>query len=606
MKLTHFEITNFRGIQHLRLDLASSPQSHVHTLVGLNESGKTTVLEAINHFSYKTETLAPLELDGYAIADPHSLIPIAHRSNFNGIVSISTGLELEPSDEAELAKALAVQCQFRVTRPVGRITINQQLAFKNSQHDKDASKNLWDMNIFGWKKHARREGKLTGDSWQKALQVLKPRIPSILYFPNFLFEFPDRIYLEDSGTDDALHLFYRSIIQDILTSLANDTTIEVHILQRAKSGDKNDKKNLEGLLLQMSRQVTDTVFSAWNKMFQQKMTDKKLIIVCDADENGHVYIEFKLEDADGYYLISERSLGFRWFFVFLLLTQYRGFRKATPSEVLFLLDEPASNLHATAQAQLLESFGRLPKNSRIIYTTHSQYLINPDWLESTYVVRNEGLEYGREASNYSAQMTNITVTPYRKFVITHPDKTSYFKPVLDVLEYAPSRLEALSDVVMVEGKNDYYALRLAEQLCIPEAKRLPLLPGMGSGGLDTPIKLYTAWGRRFAILLDSDSEGEKQKQRYAMKFGAIVQEAIVTLGDVDPSWVGWEMEQMFDGTEKLEIQRIAYPADSTFNKTHFARAIQEAILTRPRLTLSAPTKERFLKLHEALRKITGH
>ncbi len=356
----------------------------------------------------------------------------------------------------------------------------------------------------------------------------------------------------------------------------------------------------------MSRQVTENIFSAWNKMFLQKMTDKKLVINCDSDEHSHIYLEFKLEDADGYYLISERSLGFRWFFVFLLLTQYRGFRMATPSEVLFLFDEPASNLHATAQAQLLESFGRLPNKCRIIYTTHSQYLINPDWLESTFVVRNEGLEYGSETSDYSAQKTNITVTPYRRFVATHPDKTSYFKPVLDVLEYVPCKLEAIDDIVMVEGKNDYYVIRYVQQLCIPPNDYFPVLPGMGSGGLDIPIKLYTAWGKRFVILLDSDGEGRKQKQRYLSLFGTIVRDRIISIEDVDSSWKGCEMEQLFEKDERYAIQKQIYSSDTSYNKVHFARAIQEAILTKSNVSISAPTKERLLKLHTALYNALKH
>ena len=36
--------------------------------------------------------------------------------------------------------------------------------------------------------------------------------------------------------------------------------------------------------------------------------------------------KFKIEGDDGFCHLSERSLGFRWFFVFLLLTQFRGYR----------------------------------------------------------------------------------------------------------------------------------------------------------------------------------------------------------------------------------------------------------------------------------------
>lgn len=50
MRFSKFEIVNFRGIKSAILDLSKVPSEAVNALVGLNESGKTTILEAINHF----------------------------------------------------------------------------------------------------------------------------------------------------------------------------------------------------------------------------------------------------------------------------------------------------------------------------------------------------------------------------------------------------------------------------------------------------------------------------------------------------------------------------------------------------------------------------
>ena len=61
----------------------------------------------------------------------------------------------------------------------------------------------------------------------------------------------------------------------------------------------------------------------------------------DSDADGHPYLEMQIEDSDGYSYIHERSLGFRWFFVFLLLTRYKGELSNPDSELIFLFDEPA-------------------------------------------------------------------------------------------------------------------------------------------------------------------------------------------------------------------------------------------------------------------------
>ena len=52
-----------------------------------------------------------------------------------------------------------------------------------------------------------------------------------------------------------------------------------------------------------------------------------------------------LKIATGIYYLGERSLGFRWFFVFSLLTTYRAMTSQPDKGLLLLLDEPASNLH---------------------------------------------------------------------------------------------------------------------------------------------------------------------------------------------------------------------------------------------------------------------
>lgn len=595
MHYTYFEIENFRGIQKTRLDLESIPNSHIYTLVGLNESGKTTILEAINHFTYKNESLDPLDLPGYAIKDNNTLIPIGHRSNFNGTVCVKFGLSINDSDEDRIAAFALKETGYKLVEKIKEITVKRIISFKNSKLDNPARKNTWYISLKGQKGRSKKitQIKATEDAWQKIVNYIMSTMPSVLYFPNFLFEFPDKIYLDEANKDSQKHEFYKLVIQDILDSLNNNLDLKTHILDRAKSNDTNDKRNLDMLLLEMARNVTNTVFDAWNKIFNQQILHKKIIIRCDKDENDQVYLMFLLEDTDGYFKISERSLGFRWFFVFLLLTQYRGFRKNSPNNVLFLFDEPASNLHPSAQAQLLDSFDKLSKKCRIIYTTHSHHLINPEWLESAFVVKNDGLQYDHNELNYNANKTDINVTRYREFAVKHPNQTDYYRPILDVLDYAPSKLEYAPTVVMAEGKNDYYALNYIQLLNKSQKEKLNILPGTSSGNLEPVIRLYIAWGRQFIILLDSDEEGIKQKNRYQNLFETTLSNRVFTLSDIKESWKNHEMESLFTDEDKIAIQRLNYPNDSRFHKKNFNRSLQELIIKKTKLQLSENTLENF-------------
>ena len=152
----------------------------------------------------------------------------------------------------------------------------------------------------------------------------------------------------------------------------------------------NKKRQADAFLLRMSSFISRTFFEQWDKIFKDdKKNSRREVKLVSSMEGNIPVLTFKIKENDEEYYISERSLGFRWFFAFLLLTEIRGFRK-DDKRILFLLDEPASNLHSSAQELILKSFEKTTKDgNKIIYSTHSQYLINPNWLENSFICRNE-------------------------------------------------------------------------------------------------------------------------------------------------------------------------------------------------------------------------
>ncbi len=604
MKHAFIEIWNFKGIDHIRLDFNAHPRSNVYTLVGLNESGKTTILEALNFLTYKTETLDPLNLHGYSIKDVHELIPISKRSNFNGEVKICVGYTLDEDDKKKITTFVSANTEFTLCSPLAdEITVEQTYKFKNSILESGQPSTTWgNFNLIGKPQKGRKtEKKLDRSNWLKVVNFTKSLIPSVLYFPNFLFEFPDKIYLDEAPVDKDKHEFYRTVLQDVLDAVDENATLETHIMERARDGGWFARRALDSVLLKMGSNITKTVFSNWNRIFKRTSGGKEIVLNVDfedAEVVGSVepqkllYLQLQLKDGSEYYSISERSLGFRWFFAFLLLTTYRGFRKDAPDNVLFMFDEPASNLHSSAQSQLLESFGKFSENLSIVYTTHSHHLINPEWLEGTFVVKNQGLEYDDSYDSYNATNTKISLYKYRDFAAQHPDQTTYFQPILDVLDYSPSKLENIPDVVMIEGKNDFYTLKYFNKL-LPTSYDLNLMPGGGAGSLDAPIQLYLGWGRNFIVILDSDEAGEKEKSRYVEKFGGLVSDRIFSLGDIDSVWKKKSMESLIDPAERLAIQQSVYAATTKYAKKHFNRAVQELYLTSVHHTISIPTQNNF-------------
>ena len=559
------------------------------------------MLEALDYLNLGIDNPNPRSLVSIKRADEHEIIPIGERSNFNGTIEILAEVGLSDQDLSDLGTHLEQEHGFVSDELPKKFTVRDRYLFKNSRFERRTG--MWAFNPRGKFKRARTLKPLVTNrpSWESATDYLLKRAPSIWYFPNFLFEFPKRIYLQPADEETEQNRFYRNLFQGILSATDSGATIEEHISNRIESQDHFDKEFLEQLLLKMGRRISQDVFRQWNAIFsRQANTDAR--ITAGIDETGQ-YIELSITDSDGYYHISERSLGFRWFFVFSLITIYTNYPSDgnRSRDVVFLLDEPASNLHAAAQSQLLKGLEPLSEHSTIIYTTHSHHMINPNWLENTYVVRNKGLDINSAISNDTARRTDITIETYRSFANAHPTETDYFQPILDVLDYKPSSLEMVADVVFVEGKNDFYTLSYMNEVIIGNPKDfVRLIPGNGAGSLEAVIRLYLGWARSFIVLLDSDFQSEKEKDRYENIFGPIVNGRVTTLGSFRPDLEGKSLEKAFEKIDRDSIMDTTYPGQ-TYNKKLFNRAIQECLAARTPIQITKPTVERFKDILNALR-----
>lgn len=599
MKFLRFNFENFKGIRNLTFELNQVPSSNVYTLVGLNESGKTTILEAISNFDPNPEQGTIGKPETTIDNDPNAFLPLSERANFGKAITIGAELEFESEDIEELNKYLDTDKKYTKIKDVTRTIYKRYYNFENSNFKK--IHRTWSP---GFKVSERSDSKGTAvnlyekdkKTWMELDKICNKRIPDIVYFPNFLFDFPSRIYLSnDSFSNDEKEEFYKKLIQDILYSLGNNLTIENHLIYRINSSNENDKSNLRRTIQLMEEKVTNVIFESWYKLFKKKVKASRIKIESGNDGTKGAYLEFYIESSDGVYNVKERSLGFRWFFTFLLFTQFRPYRPDSKKGLIFLFDEPASNLHSSAQNQLLKHFENFGNNVTVIYTTHSHYMINPKWLESTYVVKNGGLNV-ESSEDDAPNSTNITVDRYKTFVSNNPKETSYFQPVLDILEYVPSELEKIPNCVFLEGKNDFYTLKYFNEVIINSKIKINLMPALGASTMDALISMYIGWGKKFIILLDGDKEGDQQKQRYVKKFGTIVSSVIFTLKDIDQKWEKKSLEDLFQLSEALHFQQIAFPDSKEYNKSQFNLAIQECLILEKRFNWETETVSRIEKI----------
>lgn len=270
MHYTEFGFKNFKGIRELTLDLSGD----VTTLIGLNESGKTTILEAIFCFSYGAENLDVLDPGIASLRDPEQWVPIALRANFNDNIEIGATVALSEKDKHDYVKHMRTEFGLRVVEVPDVIPIKEVYRFENSRYVSKGATKLWTIDLKGATGQQRhpRDFDAKSPEWQGAVAYLKNQLPKIWYFPNFLFELPDRFVLTDvdsapSSEERDKSAFYKNTFEAVLGQLGIGADLDTHVVGRLRSNEATDIRSLKSLLLDMSRVISGTILEGWNRIF---------------------------------------------------------------------------------------------------------------------------------------------------------------------------------------------------------------------------------------------------------------------------------------------------------------------------------------------------
>ena len=603
MKYTKFTINNYKGIPKIELELNKKPSPRIFTLVGLNESGKTSILEAIHLF----QNSIPRE-------DAHTLISKSHQHAFDGTISVKANLELDDGEVKDIQDYLRRVYKFHVKTLRKSLEITREYKFEKSVPiaSDDWETVSWDLDIEGSTKRGKKFKQLfewKEEAWNEVVELIESEyLPKILYYQDFLFKFPEKIHLEPFENEGAEQEEYRNVIQDILDSIKSGLTIEEDLLGRMrKKEERSHKEALTQLLSKMSSKLNKEILKEWDEIFFEGTQKKEVDISYDSekDNNGNerYFVELRIKQGSDSYSINDRSLGFRWFFSFLIFTAFRKSRSSDPGETLFLLDEPASNLHQRSQQKLLQSLERIVSDCKLIYSTHSHHLINPKWLAGAYIVRNKAIDYDNPEVADTTE-TDINAILYKNFVAEHPNEEDHFKPILDALEYTPSNLEVLPATIFTEGKNDYYIFKYMLNLIFEREYNLHFYPGAGVTKYDDKFRLYLAWNKKFVALFDSDAGGKNARSKYIRDIGPDIQSRISTFEDINQRWKNLGTEDLFAESEKIRVIQSCFEdhkKEDGYKKSKFNTAIQDLYIHNEKFGFNKTTIDKFNKIFEFLK-----
>lgn len=486
MELNKITIENYRSIRKIDLEIKDIASKKCMILLGINESGKSNILKAINSkddkgsIDYHKDCNQEAENKAESININYSLI--------------ATGSWVDVFTSIGIPASLAKIIKFEA--------INRYVNFSNDS----SSDNFWiwikdkkDFQkyvLFDEKIQLKIEINTQLNESKEITNLLdKQNLEAYLerngdfnhwleyYTPKVIFWKAEDQYLINKPID--LNAFKQNTDTSIpLRNCFNIAGIEQDNIEDAIDAIINYSAKKSKLQKKLSTKVTEYINTVWS--------EHKIKISFDIDA---MQLEFLVEEQDGSDVlidVSQRSDGFKQFISILLNLSIENETGNLKNNII-LLDEPEIHLHPSGQKYLRDELLKIAENNVVIYATHSIYMVDKKYLDRHYHVQKEnGLTTVKQiAAN----------NPYSDEVLYNALGTS----ILEHIE---------PNVLIVEGKTDRDIFNLYCKK-FPEAKS-PKISVISADGAKNIIK-YTKFFNTKIIkgfaLFDSDAEGKAGKKQ---------------------------------------------------------------------------------------------
>ena len=530
MKYKNFVVANYRAITGpLTIDVS---KNILIPIIGVNECGKTTILQAIFAFDHFNDDLNDngrhrRDTDNLYATNPKAAIVSAE-------VDVSRQeLRLRLSQITETSLRSAVESYKRKRRIPTTFVIRRNVKSGNYDIDVPSFKNKELNNLLA--------------------RGLINALPYTLYFDDFRDSVGEKVEIVRDSDGDAsgwLAMFQQ---------LFKQTDRKFSVFDLAGMEERQRKTVLSAV----KRKLNDTLTKEWHNF--RLDTGDALQISLDfyqesaggGPKRNYLRLDVIETDSQGnehFFYINDRSKGFFWFFNFVMKLEFNPkVFEFSQTNAIYLLDEPGSYLHAAAQSKLCTKLRQLSYHNAVIYCTHSHYLLDPN------IIPLSSIRVAEKSANGEVRL--LSIHEHKGDIL---ERRSAFQPVIDALQIKPFLLDLTSSfVVLVEGICDFYALEMFKG-----NRSISILPSVGAESILYYISLMIAWRVEYRVLWDHDSAGLKGKAKAEEKFGEPESTGRFFTLPVSTGARTRILQNLFNGSDLVMIRdRLQIPAAASFDKT---------------------------------------
>ena len=377
-----------------------------------------------------------------------------------------------------------------------------------------------------------------------AKKYIKPNLPHFLYFDEY-YSLPGCINLNKFANGKVDDTFTKEQ-QDITKALFELSNIDI-----SKVMNSDDYEDFIAELEATSNNITDKLLEYWTT--NQNLEIKFEIQTKENNSNKGLekFLQIRIRNTKHRVTLplKNRSKGFIWFFSFLV-----WFSKVQEKEnLIILLDEPGLNLHAEAQADLLEYIDiELLQKYQVIYTTHSPFMIESDKLDEVRTV------YDSNNSKVGSVISNA---------LEEKDQGTLF-PLQAALGYNLAQNLYISDKnLLVEGVADLMYLTVISGILNSNGRvglndDITIVPVGGLDKVATFISLLRGNKLNMVCLLDTFTDQKGKKRLEDLIKDKIIKENQVKFFDqyIDRLSIA-DIEEMFEIDEYLKLFNEEFAKD---------------------------------------------
>lgn len=500
MKIDKIKIENYRGIQGKQ----EIPLSGFSSIVGKNDSGKSIILNAIATF-LETKKFPIVESDFNDLLKPIYIECHFTDDNLKELLESKIKSKIKKNDGLDeflndilFDDSIIIQ---KIITKTGKSIHKQNILikdFENTDFSSLYTKSDEQLNQV-LKKYDITipvEGKGRNSKIEKIKYIKKYCIDQKI--SKIINHIPDDYKV--SSLLPAVELFVSDYGLKADTSFKSNSVSEIQDYFARET--ENDTKKLKKVEKEIQNEMNTEAEAIKNFMLEytsslQKVEITPNIVWKDAIKSVDVNFQFKGDSKP--IPMSHKGTGYRRLF---MVARFRYLaEKNKGNNIIYLIEEPETFLHPSAQEDLLNSFKDLSEDNQIIITTHSPVFTGSTDYDSVILCKNGGqsvYEYANEEN-----------------------KTQFIRHIVEELGIKPwyNLVDRYEKIVFVEGINDaeFYNIickKIFDKNLLGNDKIL-VLPFGGGENIKSFINIeyFEKSKRDLFLIIDSDKHKKNQEKQ---------------------------------------------------------------------------------------------